>query len=126
MLVAVHVAAKGLPEKECPETGKAKPPGGLHHVVTRRRDPKFKLFRAKGCVNCDYVGYNGRTGLYEMVSVDEGIRDLVLESATALTLRRYCRKHLGMMTLREAALMKAVQGTTTPAEVLYHTDSYED
>jgi type IV pilus assembly protein PilB len=91
-----------------------------------RRDPKFKLFRAKGCVNCDYVGYNGRTGLYEMVSVDEGIRDLVLESATALTLRRYCRKHLGMMTLREAALMKAVQGTTTAAEVLYHTDSYED
>ena len=91
-----------------------------------RRDPKFKLFRATGCVNCDYVGYNGRTGLYEMVSVDEGIRDLVLESATALTLRRYCRKHLGMMTLREAALMKAVQGTTTPAEVLYHTDSYED
>lgn len=90
------------------------------------RDPKFKLFRAKGCVNCEYVGYNGRTGLYEMVSVDEGIRDLVLESATALQLRRYCRKHLGMMTLREVALMKAVQGITTASEVLYHTDSYED
>jgi type II secretory ATPase GspE/PulE/Tfp pilus assembly ATPase PilB-like protein len=91
-----------------------------------RRDSKFKLVRAKGCVNCDYVGYNGRTGLYEMVSVDEGIRDLVLDSATALQLRRYCRKHLGMITLREAALMKAVQGVTTAAEVLYHTDAYED
>jgi type II secretory ATPase GspE/PulE/Tfp pilus assembly ATPase PilB-like protein len=91
-----------------------------------RRDAKFKLVRAKGCVNCEYAGYNGRTGLYEMITVDEGIRDLVLESATALQLRRYCRKHLGMMTLREAALMKAVQGVTTAAEVLYHTDSYED
>ena len=91
-----------------------------------RRDAKFKLVRSKGCVNCDYIGYNGRTGLYEMISVDEGIRDLVLDSATSLQLRRYCRKHLGMITLREAALMKAVQGITTAAEVLYHTDSYED
>ena len=91
-----------------------------------RRDAKFKLVRAKGCVNCEYNGYNGRTGLYEMITVDEGIRDLVLDSATSLQLRRYCRKHLGMMTLREAALMKAVQGITTAAEVLYHTDSYED
>ena len=57
---------------------------------------------------------------------DEGIRDLVIESSTALTLRRYCRKHLGMMTLREAGLLKAVQGITTGAEVNYHTDLYED
>jgi len=91
-----------------------------------REDPKFQLVRSTGCQNCEYTGYNGRTGLYEMVTVDEGIRDLVLESATSLKLRRYCRKHLGMMTLREGGLLKAVQGITTGAEVLYHTDSYED
>ena len=91
-----------------------------------REDPKLQLVKAVGCQSCEYTGYSGRTGLYEMVTVDEGIRDLVLESATALQLRRYCRKYLGMITLREAGLLKAVQGITTGAEVLYHTDLYED
>lgn len=91
-----------------------------------KKDPKFQLVKASGCQSCEYTGYSGRTGLYEMVTVDEGIRDLVLESATALKLRRYCRKYLGMMTLREAGLLKAVQGITTAAEVMYHTDLYED
>jgi type IV pilus assembly protein PilB len=91
-----------------------------------REDSKFQLVKATGCESCEYTGYSGRTGLYEMVVVDEGIRDLVLESATSIQLRRYCRKHLGMMTLREAGLLKAVQGITTGAEVCYHTDNYED
>ncbi len=91
-----------------------------------RNDPKFQLVKAVGCQSCEYTGYSGRTGLYEMLNVDEGMRDLVLESATSMKLRRYSRKHLGMITLREAGLLKAVQGITTAAEVLYHTDSYED
>ena len=91
-----------------------------------QEDPKFRLVKAVGCQSCEYTGYSGRTGLYEMIAVDEGIRDLVLESATSIKLRRYSRKHLGMITLREAGLLKAVQGVTTAAEVMYHTDLYED
>lgn len=91
-----------------------------------RDDPKFQLMKPKGCVNCEYTGYNGRTGLYEMIVVDENIRDLVLERAMAMDIRDYARKELGMITLREAGLLKAAQGITTAAEVLYHTDSYED
>ncbi len=91
-----------------------------------REDPKFQLVKASGCQSCEYTGYLGRTGLYEMITVDEGIRDLVLESATSMRLRRYSRKHLGMITLREAGLLKAVQGITTAAEVMYHTDLVED
>ncbi|MBX3180259.1 MAG: Flp pilus assembly complex ATPase component TadA [Candidatus Hydrogenedentes bacterium] len=91
-----------------------------------RDDPKFQLVKPKGCVNCEYTGYNGRTGLYEMITVDENIRDLVIERAMAMDIRDYARKHLGMMTLREAGLLKAAQGITSAAEVLYHTDSYKE
>jgi type IV pilus assembly protein PilB len=91
-----------------------------------RNDPKLQLVKANGCESCEFTGYSGRTGLYEMVTVDEGIRDLILDSATSIQLRRYCRKYLGMITLREAGLLKAVQGITTAEEVLYHTDLYED
>lgn len=91
-----------------------------------RKDPKFKLVKPKGCVNCEYTGYNGRTGLYEMVVMDEPIRDLVLDRAMAMDIREYARKHLGMMTLREAGLLKAAQGITTASEVFYHTDSYDE
>lgn len=91
-----------------------------------QEDPKFKLFKAKGCVNCEYTGYNGRTGIYEYIQVDENIRDLVVERAIAMEIRDYARKHLSMMTLREAALLKAAQGITTAFEVLYHTDSYQE
>ena len=91
-----------------------------------REDPNFKLVKPQGCVNCEYTGYSGRTGLYEMILVDENIRDMVLERAMAMDIRDYARKHLGMMTLREAGLLKAAKGITSASEVLYHTDSYED
>ncbi|MDP1586892.1 MAG: ATPase, T2SS/T4P/T4SS family, partial [Prosthecobacter sp.] len=89
-------------------------------------DPKFRLMKPNGCVNCEYTGYNGRTGIYEFIQVDENIRDLVVERAIAMEIRDYARKHMGMMTLREAALVKAAQGITTAYEVNYHTDSYKE
>ncbi len=91
-----------------------------------RKDPKFALFRAKGCAACDYVGYMGRIGLYEMLLVDETIREMILERAMAHELRRYARKAQGMRILREEGLMKCVQGITSPAEVIARTDRYED
>lgn len=91
-----------------------------------RKDPKFSLFRPKGCAACDYVGYMGRTGLYEMLLVDEPIREMILERAMAHELRKYARKHQGMVILREEGIIKCVQGITSPAEVIARTDKYED
>ncbi len=91
-----------------------------------RKDPNFKLFRAKGCAACDYVGYMGRIGLYEMLLVDETVREMILERAMAHELRRYARKKQGMLILREEGLMKCAQGITSPAEVIARTDQYDD
>ena len=68
----------------------------------------------------------GRTGLYEIMLVDETVRELILERAMAHELRRYARKKQGMVILREEGLIKCVQGITSPAEIISKTDRYED
>ncbi|HOE66996.1 MAG TPA: secretion system protein E, partial [Candidatus Hydrogenedentes bacterium] len=82
--------------------------------------------RPKGCPACDYTGYMGRVGLFELLVVDEKVCDLILNRAMAHDIRKHARRHQGMLTLREAGLIKCVQHVTTPEEVLQHTDHYED
>lgn len=89
-------------------------------------DPKLKLYRSKGCPACDYKRYLGRVGIYEMLIVDEHVCDMVLDRAMSFDIRHYARKKLGMLTLREEAIIKALEGTTSPEEVLNHTDHFED
>ncbi|MBI2422496.1 MAG: Flp pilus assembly complex ATPase component TadA [Candidatus Hydrogenedentes bacterium] len=90
-----------------------------------RQDPSFRLRRCKGCAACEYKGYTGRTGLYEMLVMDETICEMVLDRAMAFDIRRYARKQ-GMLTLREQGLMKAAQGITSADEVIGHTDKFDD
>ncbi len=89
-------------------------------------DEKFKLYRAKGCPACDYIGYRGRTGVYELLQVNDEIREMILGHAMTHEMRKYARKELGMLTLREEALIKAYQGVTSADEVLTHTQLYID
>ncbi|NLF58678.1 MAG: type II/IV secretion system protein, partial [Candidatus Hydrogenedens sp.] len=79
-----------------------------------------------GCAACDYVGYMGRTGLYEFMVIDETVREMILDRAMAIDLRRHARRKQGMLTLREEGIMKCAKGITSPLEILDHTDKYED
>ncbi|MCL4691963.1 MAG: Flp pilus assembly complex ATPase component TadA [Candidatus Hydrogenedentes bacterium] len=91
-----------------------------------RKDPNLKFFRPEGCPACDYIGYMGRVGLFELLVVDDHICELIQERAMAHEIRKYARKKLGMKTLREEGIIKCVQGITTADEVLAHTDKFED
>ena len=91
-----------------------------------REDPNLLFFRAKGCPACDYTGYMGRTGLFELLIVDEEVCEMILDRVMAFDLRRYARKRQNMRTLREEGIMKCAQGVTSVNEVLAHTDKYDD
>ncbi|NIA15232.1 MAG: pilus assembly protein PilB [Nitrospiraceae bacterium] len=91
-----------------------------------RDDPNLRFFRPKGCAACDYFGYMGRTGLYEMLVVDEKVCDMILGRAMAFEMRRYARKQQGMRTLREEGIIKCAQGITSVQEVIDHTDRFDD
>ena len=66
--------------------------------------------RGKGCVHCRKTGYFGRTGIYEMLKIDDQMRDLIDQKADSLVLREHAIQN-GMMTLKEAALSKLVRGS---------------
>ena len=119
----VRVLCKVCRERYVPE---AEELDELNVPPAYRKDPKFALYRPKGCAACDYVGYMGRIGLYEVMLVDESVREMILERAMAHQLRRYARKNQGMVILREEGLIKCVQGVTSPAEVIAKTDRYEE
>lgn len=90
-----------------------------------RKDPNLEMFRPKGCAACDWVGYMGRTGLFELMQVDERVRDMILDRAMSWELREYARKKQGMRTLREEGIIKCVQGITSAEEIISHTDKYD-
>jgi len=87
---------------------------------------KLHFFRKKGCPACDYIGYMGRTGLFELLVVDETVCDMILDRAMSYDIRRYARKHQGMLMLREEGIVKCQQGITSVEEIIAHTDLYED
>ncbi len=91
-----------------------------------RKNPDFNLYRAKGCPSCDYAGYKGRCGIYEVLLMDETLCDMIINRAMAFDIRRHARKVQKMLTLREEALIKAAQGATSAEEVIHHTDFFDD
>jgi type IV pilus assembly protein PilB len=79
-----------------------------------------KLFKGRGCGVCNGTGYKGRVGLYEVMEITEGIRDLIMVGATAVEIKRKALED-GMLTLRLSGLEKIKQGITTIEEVLRET-----
>jgi len=75
------------------------------------------FYRPKGCPACRDSGYSGRTGIYEMLRVDDDVRAQVLQRADAGSIRRTAMGH-GMRTLRMDGALKALDGTTSIEEVL--------
>ncbi len=75
-----------------------------------------------GCEKCRQTGYQGRTGLYELLAIDDNIRDQVSGNPSLMELRRYCREQ-DMRTLRHDGFAKIAAGQTTVEEVLRVTES---
>lgn len=81
---------------------------------------QYKFYYGKGCPRCNNGGYKGRTGLYELLSVDDDIRDLISDNASVDEIRNAARAQ-GMTTLRESGLKLIFDGQTTIDEVVRET-----
>ena len=102
---------------------KCKEPYAVQETELRLLGPAAKqlasaeLFHGKGCADCSFTGYRGRLGIYEIFQLDDQVRNLIFEQVASAELRTKARE-LGMRTLREDGLRKAVAGLTTVEEVL--------
>ncbi len=80
----------------------------------------LRLFKGRGCERCSATGYKGRLGLYEVMDIDDSIRELILAGASSYELRQKAQQQ-GMISLRESGLQKIRDGLTSIEEVLRET-----
>lgn len=85
----------------------------------------LKLFKAKGCAECNGLGYRGRVGFFELMEVTEAVAEAIQAEVSEEQLRKVATQE-GMFTLREAGLQKAREGVTSLEEVLKRTVVHED
>ncbi|HSC78353.1 MAG TPA: type IV-A pilus assembly ATPase PilB [Candidatus Acidoferrales bacterium] len=121
---SVHlICAQRLVRRICTECKEEVhlPPQALIDVGYSPDEAKAtKVYKGKGCERCNGSGYKGRTGLYEVMEINDELRELVLVGASALELKKKAIEQ-GMITLRRSGLIKIAQGMTTIEEVIRET-----
>jgi type IV pilus assembly protein PilB len=85
-------------------------------------DANEETWTARGCEACHGIGYRGRIGIHEVMPVSEALRDLIVAKQGAQVIARQARAE-GVATLRDAALARVRDGTTSLAEALAATDT---
>jgi type IV pilus assembly protein PilB len=79
-----------------------------------------KFYRGKGCERCNRTGYKGRKGLFELLVMNDELRDMVMRNASTEDLREAARR-AGMVTLRDSGMESIYNGETTADEVIRET-----
>ncbi|MBE3100389.1 MAG: type II/IV secretion system protein [Planctomycetes bacterium] len=97
------------------------PSDEVKQALERARMEVDVLWRGKGCEHCRKTGYSGRCGIYEVLVLDDAVRDMIAARPNVTELRRYCHEH-GMVSLREDGLRKLRRGVSTVEEVLRATE----
>jgi type IV pilus assembly protein PilB len=106
--------------KDCAEPVEVPPQALIDEGYTPEESKTVQIMKGAGCGTCNKTGYKGRTGLYEVMEVDDEIRELVLVGASAIELKKKAIER-GMITLRRSGLIKVAQGWTTLEEVARET-----
>ncbi len=106
--------------QECKEEIHLPPEGLIEVGFAKEEASSIKLYKGRGCSNCNNTGYRGRVGLYEVMEINDELRELIIIGASAMELRRKAIE-IGMITLRESGLRKIRDGITTIEEVVKET-----
>ena len=112
----VGVLAQRLVRRLCPDCKQAHEPDETERELLRiEAGAVVNMYQAKGCVACDQIGYKGRLGIYELVTVDEGMRSLIHDQANEDKLTKHARKtSRGLM---HNGFDRVLAGETTMDEV---------
>lgn len=85
---------------------------------------EVKIWRGRGCAHCNFTGYFGRTAIYEILLLDDEIKNLVLKKTPSGQINKMAVSK-GMHTLRRDGWQKVISGLTTPEEIMEATPASE-
>ena len=93
----------------------------LMEMLLRRSEVQLRtFFRGRGCEACSHTGYKGRMAIFEIMSLDDHLRELIMSQGSTNAIRDQARKQ-GMRSLRESGLLAIYEGQTTIDEVVRET-----
>ncbi len=120
----ISIVAQRLLRRICPKcsvpyvpTAKEIHALGLDYGEVRQ----FEYHKGRGCAHCAYTGYRGRVGAYELLVLNEMVKEAILHKKTAHEIRQISTETTGLVSMREDAVAKVIKGATTYDEVLKHT-----
>lgn len=100
--------------KECKEA--IAPSQAEQELLEIEADSGITLFQAKGCKQCNYTGYRGRTGIYELIEIDDGLRLMIYEGASEQEMLQLARQNYP--GIEADGRRRILEGETSVAEVL--------
>lgn len=111
------VLAQRLVRTLCPECAQPHRPDHEECVMLGIADDTSKeIYQAKGCEKCNFTGYRGRTGIHELLIVDETVREMIHNGKGEQIIEKYIREHTP--SIRHDGFAKVLAGVTTLEEVL--------
>jgi type IV pilus assembly protein PilB len=122
------IQAQRLVRKTCPHCRASYDPTREQLMEINLKPEELKgrqFYYGEGCDKCNNLGFKGRTGLYELLILNDDLRDMVSRGASTDAIRQYTRK-TGTSSLRDAGLRALFAGTTTLDEVVRETVQEED
>jgi type IV pilus assembly protein PilB len=114
------VLAQRLLRKQCPKCPVEYVPGGAELrklALSRDEIAGYGLTHGRGCPQCYYTGYRGRTGVFELLVLRDEMREAILDRKPTHELRRLAHETPGFVSLQEAGIIQALRGETTLSEV---------
>lgn len=121
----ILILAQRLVRKICPEckTSITLPEQAFIDLGVKPEEFRdIPLYKGTGCKHCSNTGFKGRIAIYEVMPVNENVKELILKGASSTDLKKEAIKS-GLSTLRKSALNKMKQGLTTVEEVLRITSA---
>ncbi len=121
----IGVLAQRLVRVICPKCKeKYEPPKAIYEKLNPEKDGTISFCRGKGCLYCRQTGYKGRIGIFELMAINESIRELITRARPSAEIKEAAITG-GMKTLQQDGFEKVAAGITTLEEVLRVTYSFE-
>jgi general secretion pathway protein E len=122
----IGVVAQRMVRRICPDCSHLIEAPLLEQIAYRKEmgEEKTEFIYGTGCKSCSYTGYQGRTGIFEILMMNDSIRTLLTEQADSTAIREQTHKE-GTITMMNDGMRKVKEGITTPSEVLRSAYSYE-
>jgi general secretion pathway protein E len=115
----IGIVAQRMVRRVCPDCGRPMEATLVEQIAFEKATglKKTEFQYGVGCETCSYTGYLGRTGIFEILVINDTIRALVLKGASSSEIRAAAISE-GMITLLKDGMLKVQLGITTPAEIL--------